>query len=187
MSPWSMPEWKDDADEAARWRPALELSSFIGCQSMGCMRWSNCLERPNFHLRKTVQMMKTPPTDAAMMIMTVTAVLFLAVLPDCSSGTEAVSSAAEEVAVCVTVFLLESAVSVMMITSSLVASVVWGASVVEDEDVVEEEVVEGEEEEDKDDDEEDEEEEEVADEEVEAKVLVVEADVDELLVDYSSS
>ena len=71
MSPWSMPEWKDDADEAARWRPALELSSFIGCQSMGCMRSSKLDEGRSFHLRKRVQARKIPPIEAATATMTV--------------------------------------------------------------------------------------------------------------------
>lgn len=118
-----MPEWKDDAEEVARWRPEL-LSSFMGCQSMGCIRSSNFFVRPNFHLRKTVQMIATPPTQAAMMIRMVTAVLFLAVFADACTCWVADASAPVDVAVCVTVFLLELAVSVMMTTSSLAAAVV---------------------------------------------------------------
>jgi len=59
------------------------LSSLVGCQSMGAMRSSNLDEWPSFHLRKTVQRMAIPPTEAATaMSMVVTVLLgFVAAAP----------------------------------------------------------------------------------------------------------
>jgi len=51
-------------------------SSFVGCQSIGAIRSLNLDEWPSFHLRKIVQRMATPPTEAATTMSTVVMVLF---------------------------------------------------------------------------------------------------------------
>lgn len=54
----------------------MKSSSTVGCQLIGSRRWSNFLELLSFHLRKTVQMIATPPTDAATTMSTVIRVVF---------------------------------------------------------------------------------------------------------------
>lgn len=92
---WLCPEeWKDEAPEPTRrWEGRPESSPSAGCQSMGFMRSSNSFDFLNFHLRMTVQMMNVPPMEAAMTMMTVSAVRVI--LPAAFSGTaEVVEEAA---------------------------------------------------------------------------------------------
>lgn len=66
---------------------------------MGLRRRSNSLELESFHLRKMVQMMKIPPTEAAIAIRTVNVVLLTWVLEVllCWSGMKDCEAATEEV------------------------------------------------------------------------------------------
>ena len=63
-------------------------SSAVGCcQSMGRRRSSNFLELESFHLRKRVQRIATPPTDAATAISAVAMVLLPVSLVDVAPDT----------------------------------------------------------------------------------------------------
>jgi hypothetical protein len=69
-------------------------SSLVGCQSIGAIRSSNLDEWPSFHLRKTVQRMARPPTEAATTMSTVVIVLFFPTeVSDCGAGTLLVPAA----------------------------------------------------------------------------------------------
>jgi hypothetical protein len=57
------------------------------------------LELESFHLRKTVQRMKIPPTEAAITIITVKVVLLVFAIPDRGAGAEVSCAAALAVAV----------------------------------------------------------------------------------------
>lgn len=81
-------EWKDESD-MRRW---FGVSSFS--QSIGFILWSNFLELPNFHLRKMVQMMKTPPIEATTAMRMVAMSLLVCAAAPAMAGAGAVSSAA---------------------------------------------------------------------------------------------
>lgn len=80
------------------------LSSFVGCQSMGAIRSLNLAEWPSFHLRKMVQRMAIPATEAATTMSTVVIVLFFEVADKFCAATlgDAAALAGTE-AVCVMV------------------------------------------------------------------------------------
>jgi hypothetical protein len=112
------------------------MPSVVGCQSIGCKRWSNLEERASFHLRKTVHKSRTPPIDEATTMITVRMVLFAgeAAAPDGVPGDDEVAAAATTVSVLVCIdFVLVGVVS----TATLVGSAIS----VEEEEVVELEVV----------------------------------------------
>jgi hypothetical protein len=105
-------------------------SSFVGCQSIGAMRSSNFFEAPSFHLRKTVQRMATPPTDAATTMSTVVIVLFFWAAADCGGGTVLLLlvSAAARTDVLVTVdWEWDAGVSAASASGVCGAGVVWDA------------------------------------------------------------
>jgi hypothetical protein len=75
------PDWKDDP-ELRRWDGSAASSVWEGAfQSMGWRRSSNRLELPSFHLRKTVQRMATPPSEAEMATRMVTMLLEVCAAP----------------------------------------------------------------------------------------------------------
>jgi len=109
---------------------------------MGLRRSSNFLELESFHLRKMVQRMKTPPTDAAAAIMTVKVVLLVFARAAWGAGTE-VSSAALAVAVWVkvgtTVLILPPGALVRLRVGAAAAVLDEEAELDEEEDAEEDE------------------------------------------------
>jgi len=74
----------------------MSSPSLVGCQSvMGLRRRSNSLELESFHLRKIVQRIVIPPTEAAIAMRTVTVVVLVLVAADCTSGTAASDGVAD--------------------------------------------------------------------------------------------
>jgi len=84
----------DDALELARRWAGTMPSSAVGCQSIGAMRSSNLDEWASFHLRKMVQRMTIPPTEAATTISMVVIILFFVDVASCCLGGEVLVSAA---------------------------------------------------------------------------------------------
>jgi hypothetical protein len=68
-------------------------SSFVGCQSMGAIRSLNLDEWPSFHLRKIVQRINKPPTEAATTMRTVEIVVLALAAAEVGAA-ELVASAA---------------------------------------------------------------------------------------------
>jgi len=91
------PEWKDDELEGARRRDEIRSSSpLVGCQSvMGLRRRSNSLELESFHLRKIVQRIAIPPTEAATAMRTVKVVDLVFVDADCVWGVAVLDAVAD--------------------------------------------------------------------------------------------
>lgn len=137
-SPWP-PERNDDAPE---WRRCVGIapSSAVGCcQSMGRRRSSNFLELESFHLRKTVQRMAIPPTDAATTMSAVRMVLLplsVEAAPDSADAAESVGCAAPVNAVLVTSGCTTVLVEGTGAWTILRLAEVTAAAVVDVEDVV---------------------------------------------------
>lgn len=94
-------EWNEEAFERRR-ETGTPVSSFVGCQSIGCMRSSKEFDGLNFHLRMMVQIMAVPPTTEAMTMRTVVTVFCICAF---LAGTPvAVEDAADTSLVNVTIF-----------------------------------------------------------------------------------
>jgi len=107
-------------------------SSFVGCQSIGAIRSLNLDDWPSFHLRKIVQRIARPPTEAATTMITVVTVLLVCVAAAEAGETELVAAAAATTeAVWVTVDLTWSeSAAAAAVTVSWAAAVVCAAVVV---------------------------------------------------------